>query len=83
MPRYVLTAHHHGYLRREVYDLAGNVRLTGFICPSWKLKDSYVYTVAPFGITSIGMLAFDVDCDGSVTEYDWRIPVTQDTVEAL
>jgi hypothetical protein len=82
-PRYVLTAHHHQYLRRDVYTLRGSVALTGFILPSWKVKDSYVYTVAPFALASVGMLAFDVQDDGRVTEYDMRIPITQDTVEEL
>jgi hypothetical protein len=82
-PRYILTAHYHQYLRRDVYTLCGTVALTGFILPSWKIKDAYVAQVAPFGVASVGMLAFDVADDGRVTEYDMRIPITQDEVETL
>jgi hypothetical protein len=82
-PRYVLTAHHHQYLRRDVYTLRGSVALTGFLLPSWKVKDSYIYQVAPFALASVGMLAFDVAEDGHVTEHDMRIPVTQDSIEEL
>lgn len=83
VPRYVLSAHHHQFLRRDVYALRGEVALTGFICPSWKIKDSYIMQVAPFALTSIGMLAFDITSDGHVTEYDWRIPVEQSPCEEL
>jgi hypothetical protein len=82
-PRYVLTAHHHAYLRRDVHATRGHVALTGIICPSWKVKDEYVYRVAPFALSSIGMLAFDVQPDGAVQEHVWLLPVTQDEVEEL
>jgi hypothetical protein len=82
-PRYVLTAHHHNYLRRDVHATRGHVALTGIICPSWKVKDEYVYRVAPFALSSIGMLAFDVQTDGTVQEHVWLLPVTQDEVEEL
>ncbi len=82
-PRYVLTAHHHNYLRRDVHATRGHVALTGIICPSWKVKDEYVYRVAPFALSSIGMLAFDVAPDGAVQEHVWLLPVTQDAVEEL
>jgi hypothetical protein len=82
-PRYVLTAHHHNYLRRDVHATRGHVAMTGIICPSWKIKDEYVYRVAPFALSSIGMLAFDVLPDGAVQEHVWLLPVTQDAVEEL
>lgn len=82
-PRYVLTAHHHNYLRRDVHATRGHVALTGIICPSWKVKDEYVYRVAPFALSSIGMLAFDVQPDGAVQEHVWLLPVEQNEVEEL
>jgi hypothetical protein len=82
-PRYVLTAHHHNYLRRDVHATRGHVAMTGIICPSWKVKDEHVYRVAPFALSSIGMLAFDVQPDGAVQEHVWLLPVTQDAVEEL
>lgn len=82
-PRYVLTAHHHQYLRRDVHATRGHVALTGIICPSWKVKDEYVYRVAPFALSSIGMLAFDVQLDGAVQEHVWLLPVEQNEVEEL
>lgn|SRR5574343_428594 len=82
-PRYVLTAHHHQYLRRDVHATRGHVALTGIICPSWKVKDEYIYRVAPFALSSIGMLAFDVQQDGAVQEHVWLLPIEQDQVEEL
>ena len=82
-PRYVLTAHHHNYLRRDVHATRGHVAMTGYICPSWKVKDEHVYQIAPFALSSVGMLAFDVAADGAVQEHVWLLPVTQDEVEEL
>lgn len=83
-PRYVLTAHYHVYLKRHVWSITNNnIVMTGYIMPSWKLADDYVQRVAPFGLCNVGMLAFDVTADGQVTEYDWRIPVEQTSIEAL
>lgn len=82
-PRYVLTAHHHNYLRRDVHATRGHVALTGIICPSWKVKDEYVYRVAPFALSSIGMLAFDVQPGGAVQEHVWLLPIEQNEVEEL
>jgi hypothetical protein len=83
-PRYVLTAHHHQYLRREVYAINGSeVVTTGFICPGWKLHDHHIQTVAPFALASVGMLAFEVTPNGQVIEHDWRIPIEQDPVEVI
>ncbi len=82
--RFVLTAHHHQYLRRDVYSVTGSdVVMTGFILPSWKVHDDHIKTVAPFAVASVGMVAFDVTASGTVDEYDWRIPIEQDGVEEL
>jgi hypothetical protein len=82
-PRYVLTAHHHNYLRRDVHATRGHVAMTGYICPSWKVKDEHVYQIAPFALSSVGMLAFDVAADGAVQEHVWLLPVVQDAIEEL
>lgn len=83
-PRYVLTAHHHVFLRRDVYTTQGKRVMTGYICPSWKLKDEFVYTVAPFNLSNIGMLAFEVSKDGAVVEHDdMHITIEQDEVEVI
>jgi hypothetical protein len=82
-PRYVLTAHFHNYLRREVYATRGHVAMTGYICPSWKVADEYVMRVAPFAVANVGMLAFDVAPDGATQEHLWLLPVQQNDVEEL
>lgn len=83
-PRYIITAHHHGYLRRDAYRADGNVAVTGYIAPAWKIKDNFVHQVAPFALSNIGMLAFEVAANGRVTEHnDWRITIEQDQVEEL
>lgn len=83
-PRYVLTAHHHQYLRRDVYSVTGGeVVMTGFILPSFKVQDDHIKTVAPFALASVGMVAFEIGTAGAVTEHDWRIPIEQDEVEEL
>lgn len=83
-PRYVITAHHHEYLRRDAYRADGNVAVTGYIAPAWKVKDSFVHMVAPFALSNVGMLVFEVAADGKVTEHnDWRITIEQDQVEEL
>jgi len=83
-PRYVLTAHHHTYLRRNVYSVTGSdVVMTGFILPSWKVHDDHIQAVVPFALASVGMVAFEVSDGGAVTEHDWRIPIEQDAVEEL
>jgi hypothetical protein len=83
-PRYVLTAHHHQYLRRTVQSItASETVVTGYILPAWKVHDHHVNEVAPFALASVGMVVFDVTDSGAVGEYDWRIPVEQNEVEEL
>ncbi len=82
-PHYLVTAHHHQYLRRQVYSTTGEVVMTGVILPGWKVKDEYIYQVAPFALGCVGMYAVEVAGDGATTEHDWRLPVGQDTCEEL
>lgn len=82
-PRYVLTAHHHRYLTRNVYRSSGEVALTGVMLPAWKVKDEYIWQVNPFGLAQVGMVALEVLEDGATILHDWRIPIEQSKTEAL
>jgi len=82
-PRYVLTAHFHQYLTRSVYRTSGEVALTGVSLPAWKVKDEYVFSVNPFGLAQVGMVALEVQPDGATTLHDWRINVEQGKSEEL
>ena len=82
-PRFVVRAHYHTYLKREVHSMAGEVAITGYILPAWKLKDEYVYRRQAHALASIGMLSIQVDADGRITEDVQRISIEQDHVEVL
>lgn len=81
-PRVVVRAHYHTYLKREVCNLAGDVVLTGYILPAWKLKDEYVYRRQAHALASIGMLSITVQ-DGRMNDDVQRISITQDHIEVL
>jgi hypothetical protein len=82
-PRYVLTAHHHRFMPRDVYRSDGTVALTGVMLPAWKVKDEYIWQVNPFGLAQVGMVALEVMGDGATVLHDWRIPIEQGKSEAL
>jgi hypothetical protein len=87
-PRYVITAHYHQYLKRSAQSITdSDTVVTGYIAPAWKLHDSYIKGVVPFGFETVGMLAFEVFDDGRVTEHDakgtWRILVKPQEIQEL
>lgn len=82
-PRYVIRAHRHDYLRRDVYNLNGEIATTGIILAAWKGKDEYVYQLAPEAIASIGALTVTVEPDGTTWAECQRIEIPQDHVETL
>lgn len=64
MPRYVIRAHRHTYGHAALEDDNNTVVSEAFLMPAWKLKDEFVYTFAPQGVSSIGCLAFNVEDSG-------------------
>lgn len=82
VPRFVIRAHHHTYLKREVHNLCGESVVTGYILPAWKLKDEYVYRRAAHALSSVGLLALTLH-NGQVHETVHRIAIEQDRIEVL
>lgn len=83
-PRFVIRAHRHVYMRRDVYSSAtGEIAMTGYILAPWKARDDYVVSIKPEAITNIGALVIDIDKNGATREYCARIAVEQDIVEEL
>lgn len=83
VPNYVIRAHYHTYLKRVVHNMTGDVVTTGYILPSWKLKDEHVYKRQAHALGSIGMLIMRIAKDGSVTDDVQRITIEQDHIEEL
>lgn len=82
-PRYVLSAHYHRPLSRDIRNASDDVVMTGVMLPAWKLKDKHAKGVVPFDITRIGMWVCDVDASGRTRPQRWTIELQQQERIAL
>lgn len=83
LPRYFVRAHNHTFGYAALEDDDGATLSEGFLMPAWKLKDEYVYSLAPEAVSSIGVLAFTLEPDGSSRAHKLLMRLAQERIEEL
>jgi len=83
-PRVVVFADKH--VKAHVEYERGDYKIDGFLLPSWKLKDGFVYKVDPFAWSNIGSLIMVIPENGNLQGgpckrgfWEWQtVDITQD-----
>jgi len=81
--RYYLWGHYHEFCAATLQDDDGHVISEGFVCPAWKLKDEFVYTVNAEGLSNVGLWMANIGADGQSRWEVLRLAVEQDVERAL
>lgn len=81
--RYYLWGHWHQFAPALIADDDGQVVSEGIVCPAWKAKDEFVYTIDAAAMSNIGMVIFTVGGDGRAEWECPRIAIEQDAEVTL
>jgi len=82
VPRIVIYADKHDHWH-ETYTHADGSVIDGFIMPSWKLKDGFLYKFDPFAFSNIGAFMMTVHTDGTFEYKFMTTHIIQERVDEL